>query len=62
MYKATNAEGGLLDVRFEYSGQLWPWSGFLALYIRVTAAGRQTTGTAEGEVRAADRADTEATS
>ncbi len=51
MYKATNAEGGLLDVRFEYSDQLWPWSGFLALYIRVTDAGRQTTGTAEGEVR-----------
>ena len=50
MFKATNAEGGLLDVRFEYSEQLWPWSGYLALYIRVSAAGRQTTGTAEGEV------------
>ena len=51
MYKATNAEGGLLDVRFDYSEQLWPWSGYLALYIRVTAAGHETTGTAEGEVR-----------
>ena len=50
MYKATNAEGGLLDVRFEYSEQLWPWSGYLALYIRVSSAGSQTTGTAEGEV------------
>ena len=49
-------------MRFEYSEQLWPWSGYLALYIRVTAAGRQTTGTAEGEVRAADRAATQATS
>ena len=52
MYKPTNTDGALLDVRFEYSEQLWPWSGFLALYIRVTAAGQQTTGTAEGEVRA----------
>lgn len=49
-FTATNAAGKLLDVRFEHSEQLWPWSGFLALYLRVTDAGAATTATAEGEV------------
>lgn len=44
-------EGGkLLDVRFEHSTQLWPWSGFLALYIRVRAEGSTFNGTASGTV------------
>ena len=50
-FSATNAAGKLLDVRFEYSEQLWPWSGFLALYLRVDPAGSATTDTAEGQVR-----------
>lgn len=36
---STNDGGKLLDVRFEHSHLLWPWSGFLALYIRVSPEG-----------------------
>ena len=38
-FTSTNLGGRFLDVRFERSLQLWPWSGFLALYIRVTQDG-----------------------
>lgn len=36
---STNEGGRLLDVRFEHSNLLWPWSGFLALYVRVSPEG-----------------------
>ena len=36
----------LLLPQFEYSGQLWPWSGYLALYIRVKEDGREFEGAA----------------
>ncbi len=36
---STNEGGRLLDVRFEHSNLMWPWSGFLALYIRVAPEG-----------------------
>ena len=39
VFTSTNEGGRFLDVRFERSLQLWPWSGFLALYIRVTPEG-----------------------
>ena len=39
IFTSTNLGGRFLDVRFERSLQLWPWSGFLALYIRVTQDG-----------------------
>ena len=39
IFTSTNKGGRFLDVRFERSVQLWPWSGFLALYIRVTQEG-----------------------
>ena len=38
-FTSTNVGGRLLDVRFEHSAQLWPWSGFLALYIRIAPEG-----------------------
>ena len=41
IFTSTNEGGRFLDVRFERSLQLWPWSGFLALYIRVTQEGSQ---------------------
>lgn len=34
MFTPTNEGGQLLDLKFEYSQVLWPWSGYLALYIR----------------------------
>ncbi len=43
VFTSTNEGGRFLDVRFERSLQLWPWSGFLALYIRVTQEGSQYT-------------------
>lgn len=54
-FAASNAAGKLLDVRFEHSEQLWPWSGYLALYLRVVDAGAAATGTAEGQVSALRR-------
>ncbi len=41
IFTSTNEGGRFLDVRFERSLQLWPWSGFLALYIRVTQEGAE---------------------
>lgn len=38
-----------MDVRFEHSDLLWPWSGFLALYVYVRAEGKTFNGTATGE-------------
>ena len=38
-------------LQFEYSEQLWPWSGYLALYLRVKEEGRQFAGIANGEFR-----------
>jgi membrane-bound transcription factor site-1 protease len=49
-FTATDAGGKLLDVRFEVSDLLWPWSGYLALYLRVTADGAKYEGIASGEV------------
>jgi len=39
-----------LDVRFAFSEELWPWSGYLALYIRVKASGRGLQGKASGKI------------
>lgn len=44
-------EGGrLLDVRFDYPSQLWPWSGHLALFLRVRPEGATFEGVATGTV------------
>ncbi|KAK9806804.1 hypothetical protein WJX72_003461 [[Myrmecia] bisecta] len=50
VFKATDEGGKLLDIRFEHSDVLWPWSGFLALYIRVMPEGASYEGVASGEV------------
>ncbi|EIE27171.1 subtilisin-like protein [Coccomyxa subellipsoidea C-169] len=47
---SKNEGGRLLDVRFEHSNLMWPWSGFLALYIRVAPEGATFKGVATGEV------------
>ncbi len=49
LFIPTNEGGKLLDVRFEHSDLLWPWSGFLALYVYVRAEGEAFNGTATGE-------------
>lgn len=35
VYNATDEGGKLLHVTFEYSEVLWPWSGYLAVYVEV---------------------------
>ena len=42
--------GNHLDVAFDYPAKLWPWSGYLALYLRVAQSGTGYRGTAEGVV------------
>lgn len=42
--------GGVLDVRFSFSEILWPYSGFLAVYIRVKDEGALRSGVASGRV------------
>jgi len=43
--------GALLDVRFAFSETLWPYSGYLALYVRVKDQGAESSGIASGRVR-----------
>lgn len=49
LFVPTDEGGKLLDVRFEHSDLLWPWSGFLAIYIYVRPEGESFNGTASGE-------------
>ncbi|KAG2499417.1 hypothetical protein HYH03_002364 [Edaphochlamys debaryana] len=50
VFVPLDAGGRLLHVAFEWSDVLWPWSGFLALYIRVREAGAAFDGLANGAV------------
>ena len=49
-WKPVNEAAKNLDVRFEASEQLWPWSGHISLFIRVIPQARDFSGTAEGRV------------
>jgi membrane-bound transcription factor site-1 protease len=45
--------GGLgrhLKVSFTHSERLWPWSGFLGVFVRVAASGADASGIAEGTI------------
>eukprot|EP00899_Mesostigma_viride_P028660 jgi/Mesvir1/897/Mv17459-RA.1 len=46
-----NKDGQLLDIRFTYSDVLWPWSGFLGIFIRVLPEGARFQGTVEGTIQ-----------
>ena len=43
--------GGHLDVSFEYSEYLWPFTGWLAVFIRVKASSREYSGAASGTIQ-----------
>ena len=43
--------GEHLDVSFTYSERLWPWSGFLGVFIRVHPSAAALSGVASGEIR-----------
>ena len=47
-YKSQNGE--LLDIAFEYSDLIWPWSGYLAVYVMVTEQGKNFEGVAQGHI------------
>ena len=49
VWKSTNKAGAFLSVTFEYSTVLWPWSGYLALYIRVLPEAAAVDEVATGE-------------
>ena len=47
-YKSQN--GQLLNLSFEYSDVIWPWSGYLAVYISVSDKGQAFEGIAQGHI------------
>ena len=47
-YKSQNGE--LLDMAFEYSDLIWPWSGYLAVYVMVSEHGKNFEGIAQGHI------------
>ena len=42
--------GKMLDVRFDYPKTLWPWTGYLGIYLRVVDSASKFHGMAEGKV------------
>ena len=49
-FTATNKLGEALDVHFERINVLWPWSGWIAIFVQVRDSGRNLTGVAEGVI------------
>lgn len=43
-FEPSDAGGHLVNMQFEYSTSLWPWSGYLAIYIRINADGEDYNG------------------
>lgn len=49
-FTPADAGGHHLDVRFGVPADLWPWSGFLGVYLRVKPSGETYTGPARGTI------------
>ncbi|CAD7699725.1 unnamed protein product [Ostreobium quekettii] len=49
-FEPADAGGQFISMDFEYSSVLWPWTGYLAIYIRVKANGEAYSGKASGTV------------
>ena len=49
-YPNLQLHGEFLEVAFEYSEVLWPWSGYLALRVTVAETARRWSGVAEGMI------------
>lgn len=47
-YKSQN--GGILNISFEYSDVIWPWSGYLAVFVSVSEEGQNFEGIAQGQI------------
>ena len=50
-FTPTDAGGAHLDVRFAWGADLWPWSGWLGVYLRAAETGVAFTGTASGTIK-----------
>jgi len=48
--EGSDGTRGPVEVRFEHSEQLWPWSGYVALFVRVRPEASAYRGVAEGTV------------
>ena len=46
--------GNHIEVAFQYSNTLWPWSGYLAVSISVTSQAANWDGIAQGQVFPSD--------
>ncbi|CAD7696955.1 unnamed protein product [Ostreobium quekettii] len=49
-FEPADVGGHFVNMQFEYSTTLWPWSGYLAIYIRVNADGQDYNGQASGTI------------
>ena len=49
-FAASNKAGEYLTMEFEVSDVLWPWSGYLAFYIRVSPDASHFSGVATGDI------------
>ena len=47
-YKTQNGE--FLELSFQHSEVIWPWSGYLAIFIKVSSEGKNFEGIAQGHV------------
>ena len=50
MFKPTNDAGNMLSLSFEHSDVLWPWSGYLAIYISVLPEAGSLDAVAAGQI------------
>ncbi|KAI4377106.1 hypothetical protein MLD38_014791 [Melastoma candidum] len=46
----SDDEGNLLSIHFAHSEVIWPWTGYLALYMQIKEEGAQYSGEIEGNV------------
>ncbi|KIY97835.1 hypothetical protein MNEG_10128 [Monoraphidium neglectum] len=49
-FEAANEAGQLLEVSFTHAEVLWPWSGWLGIFVEVSPVAWNFSGVAEGEV------------
>ncbi|XP_012846448.1 PREDICTED: subtilisin-like protease SBT6.1 isoform X2 [Erythranthe guttata] len=46
----SNEEGNLVSIHFNYSDVIWPWTGYLALYMQIKDEGVNFSGEIQGNV------------
>lgn len=53
IWQPSNEVGNLLSIHFTYSDVIWPWTGYLSLYMQIKEEGTQFSGLIEGNVTVA---------